>query len=163
MDDAQHAIPAGTRAFGPGPAGQDGAVSIAFLIFTAHHIVCDGWSTNVLLTSCPGLQCDSLGSEWTCRPPMAFADHAARKSSSLIVAEGRKVRAILARPVPGPGFAARSAYRSAASGRQGVQGRDLSRENRRRNPITGSRQQAPAKNARCSSRCSQGSRFCSGV
>jgi amino acid adenylation domain-containing protein len=62
------------------------------LIFTAHHIVCDGWSTNVLLDELSqAYNAISGGPAWSPPAPMAFADYANSQAKFVESAEGTKV------------------------------------------------------------------------
>jgi amino acid adenylation domain-containing protein len=62
------------------------------LVFTAHHIVCDGWSTNVLLDELPKI-CNALnrGESCTLPAPMNFADYSKSQSEFLSGPEGANV------------------------------------------------------------------------
>lgn len=62
------------------------------LIFTAHHIVCDGWSANVLLDELSqAYNAISGGAAWNPPTPMAFADYANSQAKFIDSAEGTKV------------------------------------------------------------------------
>jgi amino acid adenylation domain-containing protein len=62
------------------------------LIFTAHHIVCDGWSTNVLLDELSQVyNAISQGTNWSPPTPMAFADYANSQNRFVDSPEGNKV------------------------------------------------------------------------
>jgi amino acid adenylation domain-containing protein len=61
------------------------------LIFTAHHIVCDGWSTNVLLDELSqAYNAKSGGAAWSPAAPMPFADYANSQAKFVDSAEGKK-------------------------------------------------------------------------
>lgn len=62
------------------------------LIFTAHHIVCDGWSTNVLLDELSKIY-NALngGTSWSLPAPMSFADYARSQREFLNGPEGARV------------------------------------------------------------------------
>jgi amino acid adenylation domain-containing protein len=62
------------------------------LIFTAHHIVCDGWSTNILvdeLSQAYSAICG--GAAWNPPAPMAFSDYAISQAKFVDSPEGKKV------------------------------------------------------------------------
>jgi amino acid adenylation domain-containing protein len=62
------------------------------LIFTAHHIVCDGWSMNVLVDELSqAYNAISRGTPWNPPVPMAFADYANAQARFVDSPEGRKV------------------------------------------------------------------------
>jgi amino acid adenylation domain-containing protein len=62
------------------------------LIFTAHHIVCDGWSTNVLLDELSqAYNAIGGGVAWSPRTPMPFADYANSQAKFVDSPEGMKV------------------------------------------------------------------------
>ena len=62
------------------------------LIFTAHHIVCDGWSANILLEELSQAYNAINGrTAWTPPAPMSFAAYAGSQAIFLNGAEGTKV------------------------------------------------------------------------
>jgi len=65
------------------------------LVFTAHHIVCDGWSTNVLLDELPkfynALNRGESSTSSTLPSPMSFATYSKSQSEFLSGPEGAKV------------------------------------------------------------------------
>jgi amino acid adenylation domain-containing protein len=62
------------------------------LIFTAHHIVCDGWSTNVLLDELPKIyNAFNRGESWTLPAPTSFATYSKSQSEFLSGQEGANV------------------------------------------------------------------------
>jgi amino acid adenylation domain-containing protein len=64
------------------------------LIFTAHHIVCDGWSINVLIDELSqAYNAISRGQTWDPPAAMAFADYANSQARFVDSSEGRKVEA----------------------------------------------------------------------
>ena len=68
------------------------AVDHQILIFTAHHIVCDGWSTNVLVDELSqAYSAIGQGMAWSPTAPMAFADYANSQAQFVDSPEGRKV------------------------------------------------------------------------
>ena len=61
------------------------------LIFTSHHIVCDGWSTNVLLDELSKIYNDlNAGRSWSLPAPMSFATYATSQREFLDGPEGAK-------------------------------------------------------------------------
>ncbi|SHG99118.1 hybrid non-ribosomal peptide synthetase/type I polyketide synthase [Bradyrhizobium erythrophlei] len=61
------------------------------LIFTAHHIVCDGWSTNVLLDELSqAYNAISGGAAWSPSVPMPFAEYANSQAKFVDSPEGKK-------------------------------------------------------------------------
>ncbi len=61
------------------------------LIFTAHHIVCDGWSTNVLLDELSNVyQAISQGVAPNLSPPKSFAEYAKAQFNFLQTPDGQK-------------------------------------------------------------------------
>jgi acyl transferase domain-containing protein/glutamate-1-semialdehyde aminotransferase/non-ribosomal peptide synthetase component F len=61
------------------------------LIFTAHHIVCDGWSTNVLLDELPKIYNSvKAGLPWSLPEPMSFASYAKSQREYLEGPEGKR-------------------------------------------------------------------------
>src|SRR6202043_2907652 len=61
------------------------------LIFTAHHIVCDGWSTNVLLDEMSqAYNAISRGAAWNPPVPMPFAEYANSQAKFMDSPEGKK-------------------------------------------------------------------------
>jgi len=63
----------------------------ASLVFTAHHIVCDGWSTNVLLDELAQVyNALNAGKSWTLSAPMSFATYAKSQREFLDGPEGRE-------------------------------------------------------------------------
>lgn len=64
------------------------------LIFTAHHIVCDGWSINILVDELSqAYNAFSRGQTWNPPAAMAFADYANSQARFVDSSEGRKVEA----------------------------------------------------------------------
>lgn len=62
------------------------------LIFTSHHIVCDGWSTNVLLEELSKIyNALNAGATWELPDPMSFAAYAKAQQDFMGSAEGSKV------------------------------------------------------------------------
>jgi amino acid adenylation domain-containing protein len=62
------------------------------LIFTAHHIVCDGWSTNVLLDELSQAYNAVVGGkDWSPPTPMAFADYANSQAKFVDSSEGKRI------------------------------------------------------------------------
>lgn len=62
------------------------------LIFTAHHIVCDGWSINVLVDELSrAYSAISRGAAWNPPAALAFADYANSQARFVDSDEGRKV------------------------------------------------------------------------
>jgi amino acid adenylation domain-containing protein len=62
------------------------------LIFTAHHIVCDGWSINVLVDELSqAYNAINRGAVWSPPVAMAFADYANSQAKFVDSPEGRKV------------------------------------------------------------------------
>lgn len=62
------------------------------LVFTAHHIICDGWSINVLVDELSqAYNAISGGAKWSPPAAMAFADYANSQAKFIDSAEGRKV------------------------------------------------------------------------
>ncbi|WP_426424820.1 amino acid adenylation domain-containing protein [Bradyrhizobium genosp. A] len=62
------------------------------LIFTAHHIVCDGWSINILVDElAQAYNAFSGGATWNPRAAMAFADYANSQAKFVDSSDGRKV------------------------------------------------------------------------
>ncbi|CCE09372.1 Amino acid adenylation domain protein [Bradyrhizobium sp. STM 3843] len=76
------------------------------LIFTAHHIVCDGWSTNVLVDELSqAYNATKQGLSWNPPASMPFADYAKSQAEFVDSAEGRKVESYWLeqfREVPAP-------------------------------------------------------------
>ena len=61
------------------------------LIFTAHHIVCDGWSTNVLLDELARIyNALNAGTSWSLPAPMSFATYAQSQRQFLEGPDGEK-------------------------------------------------------------------------
>lgn len=61
------------------------------LIFTSHHIVCDGWSTNVLLDELSKIyNALNAGTSWSLPAPMSFATYAKSQREFLDGPEGAK-------------------------------------------------------------------------
>jgi len=61
------------------------------LIFTSHHIVCDGWSTNVLLDELSKIyNALNAGTSWSLPAPMSFAAYAKSQREFLDGPEGAK-------------------------------------------------------------------------
>ncbi|MGB9492418.1 MAG: aminotransferase class III-fold pyridoxal phosphate-dependent enzyme, partial [Terriglobales bacterium] len=61
------------------------------LVFTSHHIVCDGWSTNVLLDELAKIYNDlNAGRSWSLPTPMSFAAYAKSQREFLDGPEGAK-------------------------------------------------------------------------
>ena len=61
------------------------------LIFTAHHIVCDGWSTNVLLDELANIyNALNAGTSWSLPAPMSFATYAQSQREFLSGPDGEK-------------------------------------------------------------------------
>ena len=61
------------------------------LIFTAHHIVCDGWSTNVLLDELAKIyNALNAGTSWSLPAPMSFATYAQSQREFLNGPDGEK-------------------------------------------------------------------------
>jgi len=61
------------------------------LIFTAHHIVCDGWSTNVLLDELAKIYNGiKAGTSWSLPEPMSFAGYAKSQREFLDGPEGAR-------------------------------------------------------------------------
>ena len=90
-DDAQTAFDLKT-----GPLVRARFVKMApdhqILLFTAHHIVCDGWSTNVLVDELSqAYNAITRGEEWTPPAPMSFADYANSQAKFADSPEGEKV------------------------------------------------------------------------
>ena len=104
------------------------------LIFTSHHIVCDGWSTNVLLDEVAKLY-NALKEGRACDlpPAMPFATYAQSQQEFFNSAEGAGERKILGGTVSRSSIAARSSGRSHPPGDEGIQGGDVPQENRRAN------------------------------
>src|ERR1019366_8429922 len=68
----------------------------ACLVFTAHHIVCDGWSTNVLLDELPKIynalnRGESSALQSTLPSPMSFATYSKSQSEFMSGSEGANV------------------------------------------------------------------------
>ena len=64
------------------------------LIFTAHHIVCDGWSTNVLLDELAKIyNALNAGTSWSLPAPMSFATYAQSQRQFLEGPDGAKTEA----------------------------------------------------------------------
>ena len=64
------------------------------LVFTAHHIVCDGWSTNVLFDElATAYTAAKLGKPYGLSAPMSFAGYAKSQAAFLNSAEGAKTEA----------------------------------------------------------------------
>ena len=62
------------------------------LVFTAHHIVCDGWSTNVLLDElAQAYNALARGQAWQPSTPMSFSDYANSQIDFLNSPEGSKI------------------------------------------------------------------------
>lgn len=62
------------------------------LLFTVHHIVCDGWSTNVLVDELSqAYNAITRGEEWSAPAAMAFADYANAQSKFADSPEGKKI------------------------------------------------------------------------
>lgn len=62
------------------------------LIFTAHHIVCDGWSINVLVDELSqAYGAISRGTAWSPPAPMAFAEYANSQAKFVDSPEGHKI------------------------------------------------------------------------
>jgi amino acid adenylation domain-containing protein len=73
------------------------------LIFTAHHIVCDGWSANVLLDElAQAYNAISMGRAWSPPAPMAFADYANSQARFVDSPRGRKVEQYWLEQFQGP-------------------------------------------------------------
>jgi hypothetical protein len=131
------------------------------LIFTAHHIVCDGWSTNVLLDELSqAYNAISGGTAWNPAAPMAFADYANAQAKFVDSPEGMKVEQywlgqfeqkvpLLDLPVDRPRPAIKE-FKGATRGRKSVW-----------NPTTGLKNSARARSALYSSRCLPAFRYCS--
>ena len=68
------------------------ATNHQILIFTAHHIVCDGWSANVLLDELSqAYNAIDKGVAWSPAAPMAFAEYANSQARFVDSTEGTKV------------------------------------------------------------------------
>ncbi len=100
------------------------------LLFTSHHMVCDGWSTNVLLEDLSILYAaKTQGKAPELTPVVQFSTYAIEQAGQKQSVESKKVEDVLAGPIQGhstgPGFASRSS----ASGCKGLCRRNVSRQN----------------------------------
>ena len=91
-DDAQHPLTE------QGPAGARQLIRMAaddhILIFTAHHIVCDGWSTNVLADELAKLYSAKVeGAAAKLSPAVRFSEYAREQSKLRQSGENSKIEA----------------------------------------------------------------------